>query len=225
MQNLISAPVALTLGSEPTSLLDVIVAEDRITKVETPAIRTARYRLNLKDRTAKATLISNKRCGSDWDGFYYQLSIETSALDGDGFVVDNRAFDGLTWADRFYVASCEMLAGGLIHAVQRLVGDRLLSVKASVKNNTGNVEIEWNVGEELPPGPREATDEETRLEVYSRNRTLSKLHYLQSGAPLYYEDLYGSRIPVRNFYDPPSFDSRYSPWTPLLPSKRGDGLC
>jgi len=132
-----------------------------------------RYTLVVNRFAVNAELAENAICGNgNENGFEVSCRVTARGLDGDGFVVEvqdliasvRRAFDR-----GMLKASCEELAGGVIHIIHAKLGTRLAKASAAVINKTGRVEIVWEEGEEVPAFPRTATTQEERDTRRARN--------------------------------------------------------
>lgn len=157
--------------NESQLLLDLVPPDEQITPElkhqETKPPATTTFSITFLNQTARAKLIHGKHCGGGGFGqFRYDLQVVALSLDADGFVVDNDIIQGITraWDGGFWVASCEILAGGLIHYLHHNMYGRAFKITARVHNNTGNVVVVWHRGTELPPQPRRATPFEIQQE-------------------------------------------------------------
>lgn len=132
-------------------------------------VKQATYKLTLRGQTARVDLVNKNICGgADDDEVTYDLEISAQKLDHRGFVVDYAIADQIEkiWAKGPYVASCEMLASGLV-VFAHLHVPGATSIAVTVYNRSGYVEIAWTPDEQLPPmGPRLAGTDE--IEAYAR---------------------------------------------------------
>lgn len=68
-----------------------------------------------------------------------------------------KALDGtVVWR-----ASCEQLTEGIANVVAGMIpAERLLSMNIKVHNHMGYTSLDWVAGNEIPPFPRRATEQE-----------------------------------------------------------------
>lgn len=139
---------------------------DSPTPVRTAARTLARTTLVVERFIVDAQLVENAICGNGNGGsFETECRLVVEGLDDNGFVVEVHSFIEAVqraYADGMRKASCEELAGGVINVAHRLIGPRLTEASATVYNQTGHVEVDWERGNEVPAFPRTATAQETK---------------------------------------------------------------
>lgn len=123
-------------------------------------------KLSIRKFGVAAELANNHVCGTGERGaFYTEVTLSARKLDENGFVVDNSALIAAvreSFRTTMFVASCEQLAEAVVNVAHKLMGGRLVSAKATVFNETGSVEIEWEDGQVVPSFPRAATKDEVK---------------------------------------------------------------
>lgn len=124
--------------------------------------------LVLNPFTVKAKLAEDHVCGGWDEHFKTAISIESSNLDGEGFVVENmsviyavRAF----FRAKKYIASCEQLCQCIANICLDLCGDRANRIHVKVYNLTGHLELTWVRGQDVPPLPACVSDVKLKSKV------------------------------------------------------------
>ena len=112
-------------------------------------------------------LVDDFACGGVYNQFTVSISASTRGLTKEGFVIEVKGLiesvkEAFAARGRMLKASCEELAGGVLHIVHREVGKRLVAAEIEVDNVTGHVALSWQQGQAVPSFPREATREEVK---------------------------------------------------------------
>jgi len=154
------------LDSRGGSAVAEMPGTDSPAPTRTAARTLARTTLAVHSFGVDAQLVENAICGNGNAGsFETECRLVVEGLDGSGFVVEVHSFIEAVqraYADGMRKASCEELAGGVVHVAHRLIGSRLVEASATVYNQTGHVEVAWKRGDEVPAFPREATKQEVK---------------------------------------------------------------
>lgn len=101
-------------------------------------------------------------CGGVNGEFEVTIFLTTRGLTAEGYVAEVRSLmdavkNAYAPGRGMLKASCEELAGGVVHVIHKALPKRVISIEAHVKNLTGHVLVEWEKGNEVPEFPRTAT--------------------------------------------------------------------
>ena len=142
--------------------------------------------LRMSAFVVEVALADNFVCGGVNGAFRVTVELAARELTPEGFVTEVQAFmldvkrafaaggedscDAPHRPNGMLKASCEELAGGVVHVAHKNTGARLEHAIVEVQNLTGWVKVEWNRGEEVPSFPRTATKKEQDATRRARER-------------------------------------------------------